>query len=465
MRLLNNEKEQKDKMYEEVAYIKEDPESYVNQKLESARQKLSEREVELSELQKVLQEKEDEIRYISVAHMQFKEQLEGVREELLFNQSEKEVLSRKLTLIEAGDSKKALVQNENLKEQNQKLLQAMMKLLNTSDKVNKTSSKKTVKRYFSNSMKNSTVLLSQARRLSSPSPSKKRKSSSKRKIKRRKFSSGTRKAKYFKRGRNMQPNETSPFPIMFQQLTPLISHAGDKNLQMFTQKFRTDKQDLHDARTKINSMQKFISNLKIDNTRARDKYRKLRKMLTLANTDFIDFYEEAKDLLGKITQLSMKYEQKAEGVNSFEELRELQNVFTESCVKEIKVYKKQFKTRLIEFKHALDDSHIKLRRDEGHKQVKEILNRTVNPSLLINESYGSHVVQSKEFSGEDGQHSENNDLISLKMRLLDEDQDRDIEVMQPRDESLIGDHSVFENRKKGSRHEEVEISEDQLRML
>lgn len=153
-----------------------------------------------------------------------------------------------------------------------------MKLLKTSEGVNRSTSKKSVKRAFSNSMKNSTVLLSQARRLSSPSPSKKRKSS-KRKIKRRKFSSGTRKSKYFKHGRNMLPNETSPFPILFNQLTPLMSNATDKNLQLYTQKFRTDKQDLHDLKVKINNMQKYISSLKIENTRIREKYKKLRRVI------------------------------------------------------------------------------------------------------------------------------------------------------------------------------------------
>lgn len=196
----------------------------------------------------------------------------------MFNQSEKENLSRKLNIIEKGDSKGALLQNESLKEQNKKLLQALMKLLKTSEGVDRSASKKSVKRAFSNSMKNSTVLLSQARRLSSPSPSKKRKSS-KRKIKRRKFSSGTRKSKYFKRGRNMLPNETSPFPLLFNQLTPLVSNATDKNLQLYTQKFRTDKQDLHDSKVKINNMQKYISSLKIENTRIREKYKKLRRVI------------------------------------------------------------------------------------------------------------------------------------------------------------------------------------------
>ena len=176
------------------------------------------------------------------------------------------------------------MQNESLRDQNRKLLQTLMKLLKSNDIVDPPGSKKIVKRNLSKSMKNSTILLSQTRKLSSPSPTKKRKSS-KRKIKRRKSSSGTRKPKFIKQGRNMVPNETSPYPLIFNQLTPLLSSSKDKNLQMYTQKFRTDKQDLHDAKSTINTMQKYISGLKIDASRIKDKYRRMRKELELYKSD------------------------------------------------------------------------------------------------------------------------------------------------------------------------------------
>jgi hypothetical protein len=54
-----------------------------------------------------------------------------MKEELMYNQSEKENLFRKLNIIEKGDNKNAVVQNESLKEQNKKLLQTLMKLLKT----------------------------------------------------------------------------------------------------------------------------------------------------------------------------------------------------------------------------------------------------------------------------------------------------------------------------------------------
>lgn len=284
--IIKNEKAQRDKEYKEVMQIKEDPESYINERIRHIRNQFNEKSSEVDSLKHILEEKENTIRNISIAHTQFKQQLENIREELMYNQSEKENLSKKLNNIERGDSRGKNVLTENLREQNKKLLQTCMKLLKTNESVHKSTSKKVVKRPFSNSMKNSTVLLSQARRLSSPSPSKKRKSS-KRKIKRRKFSSGARKSKYFKRGRNMLPNETSPFPIMFHQLTPLVSNSKDKNMQMYTQKFRTEKQDLHDAKVKITNLQKYISGLKIEDTRIREKYKKVKKILENINVENI----------------------------------------------------------------------------------------------------------------------------------------------------------------------------------
>lgn len=207
--VIKNEKLQKDEEYKELIKIKEDPESFVNQKLEVFNKKLQEKEIELHRMKAALKDKETTIRSISIAHTEFKQQLESVREELMYNQSERETLSRKLNIIEKGDSKSALLQNESLREQNKRLLAALMKLLKTEELVQKSSSKKIVKRHLSNSMKNSTILLSNSRKLSSPSPSKKRKSS-KRKIKRRKSSSGTRKAKFFKPAKIFQ-NETAPY--------------------------------------------------------------------------------------------------------------------------------------------------------------------------------------------------------------------------------------------------------------
>lgn len=167
-----------------------------------------------------------------------------MKDELVYNKSEKEGLARKLSTIEKTDCK-------NLRKQ----------------------SKKIHKRTFSSSMKNSTILLSHARKLSSPSPGKGKRKTSKRRIKKRKMSSGTRKSKFFKQGRNVN------------QLTPLVSNAKDKNLQMYTQKFRTGQQDLHDAKAKLNNMQKYIGGLKFEVSKAKDKYRKMRKLLDVANTE------------------------------------------------------------------------------------------------------------------------------------------------------------------------------------
>ena len=53
-----------------------------------------------------------------------------------------------------------------------------------------------------------------------------------------------------KQGRNIAASDTSPFPLMMNQMTPLVSQGKDKSMQMYTQKYRTDKHDLHDAQVK-----------------------------------------------------------------------------------------------------------------------------------------------------------------------------------------------------------------------
>ena len=83
----------------------------------------------------------------------------------------------------------------------------------------------------------------------------------------------------------MLTSETSPFSLMFNQLTPLVNNARDKNLQMYAQKFRTDKQDLHDAKAKINNLQKLINNLKVEINRIREKYKKVKIALENANSE------------------------------------------------------------------------------------------------------------------------------------------------------------------------------------
>lgn len=100
MRLSNNEKSQKDGDTLELNELKNDPKGFINKKMNEVNNKLIEKDKELKNLNEILKVKESNIRKISVAHTQFKQQLETVREELLYNQNEKENLSRKLTTIE-----------------------------------------------------------------------------------------------------------------------------------------------------------------------------------------------------------------------------------------------------------------------------------------------------------------------------------------------------------------------------
>ena len=102
----------------------------MNSRVSVFKEELKMKSQEVMQLNKILNEKETTIRNISIAHTQFKQQLEEIKEELMVNKHEKEILARKLTLIEKGDKNNVVVQNESLKEQNQKLLQTLIKKLN-----------------------------------------------------------------------------------------------------------------------------------------------------------------------------------------------------------------------------------------------------------------------------------------------------------------------------------------------
>ena len=61
------------------------------------------------------------------------------------------------------------------------------------------------------------------------------------------------------------------------------NNTRDKNLQIYTQKFRTDKQDLHDAKAMINKLQKYIGSLKTENRKIKEKMKKMKSALENAN--------------------------------------------------------------------------------------------------------------------------------------------------------------------------------------
>ena len=83
----------------------------------------------------------------------------------------------------------------------------------------------------------------------------------------------------------MVQSETSPFSRMFNPLTPLMKNGHEKNIQMYSQHFRTDKQDLHDAKAMINNLQTSISNLKSENRKIREKFKKVKRVLENAQSD------------------------------------------------------------------------------------------------------------------------------------------------------------------------------------
>lgn len=48
---------------------------------------------------------------------------------------------------------------------------------------------------------------------------------------------------------------------------------------MYTQKFKTDKHDLHEAQVKNMALQKIVNKLKGENTQVREKYRRMHKII------------------------------------------------------------------------------------------------------------------------------------------------------------------------------------------
>ena len=55
-------------------------------------------------------------------------------------------------------------------------------------------------------------------------------------------------------------------------------------MQIYTQKLRTDKHDLHEAQAKILVLQKVINKLKTENGQVREKYRRMHEIID--NTAF-----------------------------------------------------------------------------------------------------------------------------------------------------------------------------------
>jgi len=211
---------------------------------------------------------------------------------------------------------------------------------------------------MSNSLKNSTILINQTRRLSSPSPSKKRKLS-KRKIRKRKFSSGARKSKQkvLKRGRNLFASDTASFPLMLQQLTPLVGQTKDPNFQMHTQKIKVDRNELTEAHSKMREFQMIIKNLKSENKKLKSQISSLEKQLD--NTMFEKFkylegsiemgtinYEESKKLVNRINEIAQEYRKNTEEVESFDDLIDAQEWLIETWMTAAREFKRNLKKQL-----------------------------------------------------------------------------------------------------------------------
>lgn len=177
-----------------------------------------------------------------------------------------------------------------------------------------------------------------------------------------------------------------------------------------------------------------------------------------------------------------------EEIDSSEGLIDAQEWFIESCMEASKENKRKAKQRVFNYRKDLEAAHIRIRkvedlpntRDATSSQIKEMLKVAAEVNSGINDSYGSgQAIQSKEYtrSGDDpdwNASSEKEGMISLKMRLLHEDEQKDIELVPNRDEDVIEEGSIFNNHERQSKQrrnsnsqnsEEPLISEAQLSML
>lgn len=207
---------------------------------------------------KIINSKEKIIKQISLAQAQYKQELESVKDELLISKREREKAEKRISNLERDDLKRSFVLPSNVTS----LSQTFKSLKNT-----KSNSKRLSKRHLSNSMKNSTLLIPQAKRLNSPSPSKKKKNSKKR-IKKRKFSSGTRKS-----SQNVNP-----------QIYTKLDALYNKNLQAVQLGQRID---LHQSKVKIQELQKVLSNLKKENLNLKSKLTNQEAYINISEYDKI----------------------------------------------------------------------------------------------------------------------------------------------------------------------------------
>lgn len=202
-------------------------------------------------------------------------------------------------------------------------------------------------------------------------------------------------------------------------------------------------------------------------------------------------YEESKDLCQRINDLAKEYRNMTEQVETIEDLLDSQEWLIEACMEATKEYKRKAKSKVLNFKKDLEEAHIKVKtnrdlpdsRDATGSQVKEMIKHASELNSGVNDSYGSgQAIQSKEYthSADDYEFNmsgEQDGMISLKLRLLNEDADKEIELEQNKDEGYIDDNSmllpndenngIFRKRHSASRASEDEpiIGQEALNIL
>lgn len=181
-----------------------------------------------------------------------------------------------------------------------------------------------------------------------------------------------------------------------------------------------------------------------------------------------------------------------EQVETLEDLLDSQEWLIEACMEASKEFKRKAKSKVLNFKKDLEEAHIKVKTNRDlpdsrdattGSQVKEMLKHASDLNSGVNESYASgQAIQSKEYTHsaeeyEFNMSGEQDGMISLKLRLLNEDADKDIELEQNKDEGFIDDNSmllpndenngIFRRRHSASRASEDEpiIDQEALNIL
>ena len=101
--VLREENQKKELEFQQIQMFHNDPNASTNSQMHEVSRQLDGKDKQIDDLRDIISRKDSRIKSISSTHANFKQQLDNMKEELMYNQSEKENLSKKLNSIEKGD--------------------------------------------------------------------------------------------------------------------------------------------------------------------------------------------------------------------------------------------------------------------------------------------------------------------------------------------------------------------------